>query len=239
MALVGGLILGSAVIGGVVASESADAQRDAQRAAQQAQQQGADEAIAEQRRQFDIAQELTAPRREAEDAALAQLSSILGIGGQAPDFSGIDIPGQQFAIDEASQAITRQQSALGGLQSGNTLAALQERALGITNQNFLSNFLQPLTTLATGQAGQQAGQQALNLGFNVGGIQQQAGANRANIVGQPVDSAAGIGAAVQGGLSNLLLLNALGGGGGGGIPSDPTGAAVSARAGQNILFGVG
>ncbi len=202
----------SAVIGGVTASKTASAAKKAQRRALEAQTTGSEAAIAEQRRQFDISQELTAPRREAEGAALGQLLNVLGIGESEIDISGIQIPGQEFAIGEAGRAVERSAAARGGLVSGNTLAALQERALGITNQNFLSNFLQPLTQLATGQAGQQAGEQALNFGVNVGNLQNQAGINRANIVGQPISSAQGIGNALQGGLANFVLLNQLQGG---------------------------
>lgn len=202
---------GAALAGAGIAAKSGRQQRTAIAISEK-------QAIEEQRRQFDVSQQLTEPRREAENAALAQLSNILGIGGGQADLSGLQIPGQQFAIDEASRAIERSASARGGLVSGNTLAELQERALGITNQNFLSNFLNPLQNLALGGAGAQAGQQAVNLGFNVGNIQQQGGANRANIIGQ---TSGGINAAVQGGLANFLLLNELrdrGGAGGGGGP---------------------
>ena len=230
MAFAAAIVAGGAIAGGVISAKTGSKQIKAQQSAER-------RAIEEQRRQFDIAQELTAPRREAETAALGQLQNILGIGEQPFDPSGIQIPGQQFAIDEASQAILRQSSALGGIQSGNTLAALQQRALGITNQNFLSNFLQPLTQLATGQAGQQAGQQALQLGVNVGNLQPQGGINRAKVIGQ---TGGAINTAVQGGLSNFLLLNALQGGGGATtFGGGAAGTAAAGQAGQNILFGGG
>lgn len=159
--------------------------------------------VAEQRRQFDIAQELTKPRRDAENAALAQLLNVLGIGtGGQPDFSGVDIPGQQYAIDQSSRAIERSAAGQGGLISGNTLDALQRNALGITNQNFLSNYLNPLVGLATGNANQQAGQNALNLGVNVGNTLQQAGLNRANVIGATGQN---VNNAIQGGISNYLV----------------------------------
>lgn len=163
---------------------------------------GAELSIEEQRRQFDIAQQLSGPQREAEDAARQQLLNVLGIGDQDFDPSGIVIPGQQFAIDESQRAVERSAAARGGLVSGGTLAELQNRALGITNQNFLSNFLNPLQRLAGGTAGQVAGQQALNLGVNIGNTQQNLATNRANIIGQQFG---GVNQAVQGGLSNFLL----------------------------------
>ena len=192
-------IIGSAVIGAGASLIGGSGQSRAVSEASQA-------SVAEQRRQFDIAQQLTQPRREAENAALNQLRNILGIGTEQADISGLQIPGQQFAIDEASQAIERSAAARGGLASGNTLAELQSRALGITNQNFLSNFLNPLQNLALGGQGQQSAQGALNLGVNVGNTLGQAGVNRANILGQTVS---GVGGALQGGLSNFLLQSQL------------------------------
>lgn len=167
---------------------------------------GAESSISEQRRQFDIAQQLSAPQREAEDTARQQLLNVLGLGDQPFDPSTINIPGQQFAIDESQRAVERSAAARGGLVSGNTLAELQSRALGITNQNFLSNFLNTLQNLALGSAGQFAGQQALQLGVNVGNTQQSLGTNRANIIGSTVS---GVSGALQGGLSNFLLQSQL------------------------------
>lgn len=205
MTWVAAAIIGSALIGGGAAVISGGQQAGAI-------EQGTEQSIAEQRRQFDISQQLTAPLREAEIARLGdeatarnQLLNVLGLGDQPFDPSSINIPGQDFAIGESQQAIERSAAAQGGLVSGNTLAELQERALGITNQNFLSNFLNPLQTLArpSGAPGlQQAGQSALNLGVNVGNQLAGQGVNRANIIGQTFQGVTG---ALQGGLSNFLL----------------------------------
>ena len=163
---------------------------------------GSKSSIEEQRRQFNIAQGINAPRIAAEDAAREELMNVLGLGNQPFDFSSVNIPGQQFAIDESQRAVERSAAARGGLASGNTLAELQNRALGITNQNFASNFLNPLTSLATGNAGQIAANQALQLGTNIGNTQQNLATNRANVIGQTFS---GVNQAVQGGLSNYLL----------------------------------
>jgi hypothetical protein len=191
----GGAILGSSVIGAGASLLGGGSQSGAI-------EQGAAASIAEQRRQFDIAQQFNAPRIAAEDAAREQLMNVLGLGSQPFDFSSVNIPGQQFAIDESQRAVERSAAARGGLVSGNTLAELQNRALGITNQNFTSNFLNPLVGLASGGAGQTAGQQALQLGVNVGNTQQNLATNRSNIIGQQFS---GVNQAVQGGLSNYLL----------------------------------
>jgi hypothetical protein len=195
MSFVAAAIIGSAVVGGTVALVSGSKQAGAI-------EKGAESSIAEQRRQFDIAQGINAPRIAAEDAARQELMNVLGLGSQPFDFSSVNIPGQQFAIDESQRAVERSAAARGGLVSGGTLAELQNRALGITNQNFASNFLNPLLGLATGNAGQTASQQALQFGVNVGNTQQNLGTNRANIIGQQFG---GVNQAVQGGLSNYLL----------------------------------
>ena len=191
----GGAILGSSVIGAGASLLGGNKQAGAI-------EQGAESSIAEQRRQFDIAQGINAPRIAAEDAAREQLMNVLGLGSQPFDFSSVNIPGQQFAMDESQRAVERSAAARGGLVSGGTLAELQNRALGITNQNFASNFLNPLLGLAGGNAGQIAGQQALQLGVNVGNTQQNLATNRANIIGQQFS---GVNQAFQGGLSNYLL----------------------------------
>ena len=204
------MAIGAAIASAVISVGSSFLGGQAQKKAIQ---ESSEAAIAEQRRQFDIAQGFTEPRREAETAALTQLQNILGIGTEQVDLSGLQIPGQQFQIDEASRAIERSAAARGGLVSGGTLAELQSRALGITQQNFLSNFLNPLQNLALGSANQQAGQQAIGLGVNVGNILGGAGINRANILGTQF---AGINKGLQGGIKNLFGAGAFGGGTGGG-----------------------
>lgn len=206
--------IAAAIIGSTVIGAGASLLGGSQQAS--AVEQGTQQSIDEQRRQFDVSQQLTAPLREAEQARLTdeatarnQLLNILGIGDEQVDLTGIQIPGQEFQLSEAQRAIERSAAARGGLVSGGTLDELQTRALGITQQNFLSNFLNPLQNLARPNSApgiQQSGQSALNLGVNVGNQLSNLGANRANIAGQTV---AGVAGAAQGGLSNFLLQNQL------------------------------
>ncbi len=170
--VIAGAIAGAGALGGAVIGS-----KGAKKAAK-IQQEGVSQSIAEQRRQFDISLELGAPRREAENEALNALRGLLGLGGEAPDASAFaQTPGFQFARDEALQATERQAAARGGVVSGNTLAALQNRAAGLAGQNFQSSFLNPILQLATGGAGLQAGQNALVTGQNIGqSIQAGAGA---------------------------------------------------------------
>lgn len=206
-------IIGSAVLGAGTSLIASGKQVKASKRAAETTKQAADASIAEQRRQFDIAQGFQEPRREAEGQALNQLLNVLGLGDQPFDPSTINIPGQQFAIDEASQAIERSAAARSGAVGGDTLAALADRSQGIANQNFLTNFLNPLQNLALGGAGAQAGQQAINLGSNIGNVLTGSGAQRANLIGQSGAASAagvrGVGGAAQSGLSNFLLNNLL------------------------------
>lgn len=219
--------IAAAIIGSAVVGAGASIIGGGQQAG--AIEEGAELSIAEQRRQFDISQRLSAPQREAEDTARQQLLNVLGLGDQPFDASTINIPGQDFAISESQRAVERSAAAQGGLVSGNTLAELQERALGITNQNFLSNFLNPLQNLALGNAGQVAGQQALQLGVNVGNTQQNLATNRANIIGNQFQ---GANQAFQGGLSNFLLQSQLNQGAGqGSFGSTPIGTRLNQRFG--------
>ena len=218
-------IVGSAIIGGGAALVASGSQTratnraaDLQQQSAQYQNQAAQQSIAEQRRQFNTAVQLTAPRRGAENAALAQLQAALGMGGTAPQFSGT--PGYQFARNEALNAVERSAAARGGLASGNTLTALQDRAAGLANQNYLAGYLQPLQNLALGNTAADTAQQGVNLGVNIGNTLQAGATGRASALGgaanaylQGGNAAAsgimGVNDAVQGGLSNYLLYRLL------------------------------
>lgn len=191
---------GGAIVGAGASVVSANKQSGAIRDSSEA-------SIAEQKRQFDTMLDLTAPRRDAENEALNSLRAALGIDG-TPDYSQFyNTPGYQFTRDEALQATERQASATGGLRSGNTLTALQDRAGGLASQNYLSSYLNPLMGLATGNANANAGQGAVNLGVNVGNTLTNAGANRASAIGAGYQ---GVNNSIQGGLSNYLFATMVG-----------------------------
>jgi len=213
------IIGGSVIAGGLGLAASGKVARASRRAGELGFE-ASEASIAEQRRQFDIAQELTAPRRAAEEEAINSLRGLLGLGGAPPDFSAFaQTPGFQFTREEALRATERGAAARGGLVSGGTLAELQGRAAGLAGQNFLQSFLQPTLALATGGAAGQQAQNALNLGVNVGGTLERGAAARASgITGAAQAQAGGLAAlnqAIQGGFSNFLLQGQLGGGGGG------------------------
>jgi hypothetical protein len=74
-------IIGSAVIGGIGASQSARAQSSAARRATEAQEAGAAASLEEQRRQFDVVQGLFQPFVQAGTGTLAQQLNLIGAGG--------------------------------------------------------------------------------------------------------------------------------------------------------------
>lgn len=116
MSWVAAAVVGSAVVGGVVASNSASKAADAQT-------QGTDKALAENSRQFDITQANQAPYLAAGKTALGTLASENDI---ALDPSKIQMdPGYQFGLQQGQQAIDRKTAAGGGRISG---AALKEAA---------------------------------------------------------------------------------------------------------------
>lgn len=116
MSWVAAAVVGSAVVGGVVASKSASKAADAQM-------QGTDKALGENSRQFDITQANQAPYLAAGKVALGKLSSE----NDSPlDATGIQMdPGYQFGLKQGQQAIDRKAAAGGGRISG---AALKEAA---------------------------------------------------------------------------------------------------------------
>ena len=144
------------------------------------------EAIAEQRRQFDISQEQAEPFREAGLGALEQQQALLGLSGpeaQQAALAGFQTsPGQQFLREQGEQAITRQASATGGLGGGRILTALQRQGTGFAQQD-VQNQLARLGTIAgqgqaiTGNIAQLGAGTASNIGnlLQAGGQAQAAG----------------------------------------------------------------
>lgn len=113
----GALVVGT--VGGAVVTSKA-AKKGAKDQAE-----AADEATAEDRRQYDLAREDLAPFREAGYTALGQLGEGTKEGGDFNrDFTLADFnkdPGYQFRMDEGQKALERSASARGGVLSGAAL----------------------------------------------------------------------------------------------------------------------
>lgn len=171
-----------------------------------------EEAVAEQRRQFDISQEQFAPFREAGVSALEQQQALLGLSGQEAEQQALsqfqESPGQAFLRQRQERALLRNASAIGGLGGGNVRTALQEQAAGIASTQ-LGDFQNRLASLtgsgqtATSNLAQLGGQTAANIGAAL----QQAGAARASgITGQAAGFREGVGQVAQfAGFSDIVL----------------------------------
>lgn len=126
-------------------------------------------------------------------------------------------PGYQFALDQANQNVLRNNAALGGLGSGNTLMALSDRAQQMQNQEWDSwlNRLQGFDPMrgAEGQARSltNLGNMFTNYGRDVAGVhgnfaplQAQAGYDyAANVNNAQQAAGANTWGAILGGLSGL------------------------------------
>jgi hypothetical protein len=146
-AIIGGIAMaGSSIASGVMAKKGADSQANAV-------QKASDEAVAEQRRQYDLTRSDYAPWRDVGGKAINTLGYYAGVTGDpnAPpsgsstsdygsllkDFSLADFqtdPGYEFRLGEGAKALERSAAAKGQLFSGGTLKDLTQY-----NQNFASN----------------------------------------------------------------------------------------------------
>ncbi len=96
---------------------------------------------------FNEADELLEPRASQEQSAMEQVNRLLGLSGEEPDYSVFrDSPGYQFQREQGQQAIERSAAARGGLQSGNTLAAVTEFGQGLADTTF-RNYLADVMAL--------------------------------------------------------------------------------------------
>lgn len=106
-------------IGGAIGSaiDGSNASKDAR----QAQQAATDEAVAEQRRQFDLTRSDYAPYRAAGVDALGQLQKDINAPVTAADVMAD--PGYQFGLDQGQRALAQRTAAAGGRISGAALKA--------------------------------------------------------------------------------------------------------------------
>ena len=190
-------ILGSAVIGGAVAS------RGASKAAR-AQQQAADQAAQVQREIFEKQTELQEPFRQAGITSQNELLRMLGLGGEpgTPGYGTIGAPftveqmqmdpGYAFRMEEGLKALERSAAARTGVLSGPMAKGAIRYGQEFGSQEYGNAFnralalqgarLNALASLyGAGQiAAQQVGQQAGQYGTNVGNLLVGAGQARAS-----------------------------------------------------------
>ena len=209
-------ILGSAVIGGAVAS------RGASKAAR-AQQQAADQAAQVQRETFERQVELQEPFRQAGMASQNELMRMLGIGGEpgTPGYGSIGAPftaeqmqadpGYAFRLAEGEKALERMQAARGQLLGGGAVRAGVRYGQEMGSQEYMNAFNRAQALMGTrlGALGslyggglataQQVAGQAGQMGTNVGNLMMGAGQARASgYLGQSNALAQALGQAATG-----------------------------------------
>lgn len=184
--IVGGAIVGSALLGSRASSKAADAQMQASRESNEAQE-----------RMFDKQTELQKPWREAGEQALNKLTPLaLNYQKFGMDQFQQD-PGYAFRLSEGQKALDRQAAARGGLISGGALKAATRYGQDMGSQEYTNAFnryqteraaqLNPLQSLAgVGQTSANTMSQAAgNLGAAQGANAIGAGNARASAyVGQ-------------------------------------------------------
>jgi len=199
---------GGALVGGISsaigASSAAGAQSDASNTAANAQKYATDKSIAEQQREFDIAQQMLAPYNQLGQNAMPGIQQMLGIGANGqftPQTLNVQVPKEyqglfntqtanltkQLQSDAAAQHLTgtpfltAESKALGDL--GNQQNAIgydagMQRATTERNMNY--GGLLDLLNIGSGKAAQGAGI-AQQTGQGISNAYQNQGNNLANI----------------------------------------------------------
>ena len=116
-----------------------------------------------------------------------------------------NLPGSEFAVNEAERAVGNSFASRGGAFSGDAIRALGDRVSNIASDRVFNSLFQ-LAGFGPG-ATNTASSAALSTGNSVASLLGAQGAARASGLGS-------VNNAVQGGLSNFLLLDALNSGGG-------------------------
>lgn len=175
--------MGIAAVGAVAVGASAYSAKKSAKAGQKAadtQAEASDQAIAEQRRQYDEMVKLLSPYVKAGTGALSSQQNILGLNGagaQKAAISGIEqSPYFQSVAKQGENAILQNASATGGLRGGNTQGALAQFRPGLLNQLVQQQYqnLGGLTQLGQSSAAGQASA-GMNTGANIGNLLGQRG----------------------------------------------------------------
>ena len=157
-------IIGSAVVGGIGSVAAGRAQERAARRAGEAQDRAAERSLAEQRRQFNVVQQLFQPYVQAGTGSLAAQMQLIGLGGPEAQQNAINAlrmgPEYQMLVEQGEEAILQNAAATGGLRGGNVQRALADfrpQVLsGLINQQYqrLGGLTQIGQASAAGQAAQ-------------------------------------------------------------------------------------
>lgn len=215
LAAIGAAAAAAPIIGGILGRNKQKSAADAAAAAEIA---GTNNSIAEQRRQFDIVQEILRPYVQSGVGALAGQESLIGLRGADGQAAAIEAlrgsPEYAALLREGENAILQNASATGGLRGGNVQSALARFRPALLSDLINKQYerLGGLTSLgqasATGQAA--AAQQT---GANVSALfqnQGQAAAKAALAKGQASANMYGNLAGLGSTLGTLAFSKALG-----------------------------
>ena len=145
-------VVGSAVIGGVVASKSASKQAKAEGQAADAQVASNAQNIAFQKEMFEQQREDAAPWREIGASSLKKLKQGVESGSYNPgsfDFNFEADPGYQFRKEEGMNALDASAASRGRLQSGAQARATTRYASNLASQEYGNAFNRSLTEYKT------------------------------------------------------------------------------------------
>ena len=164
-------VAGATLVGGYMASNSA---QDAASTAAGAQTAASQASIEESRRQFESIQKLLQPYSQAGTAALGQQQALLGLTGPQAQQDAISAlasgPQMQALTQQGENALLQNASATGGLRGGNLEAALAKFRPQMLNQLIQSQYtnLGGLTSVGqnaaagVGNAGMTTSEQVIN-----------------------------------------------------------------------------
>lgn len=167
---------GSQLVGGMIQSNAASSAAGAQTQAAQA-------GIDEQRRQFDMVQQLLKPYVEVGTPALAQQRALAGLGSPEEQKAAIAAieggAGYQAQVKAGEESLLQRASATGGLRGGNIQAALAQFRPQMLQQEIDKQYgrLAGLTSLGqqsaagVGTAGMQTGARVSGLYGDIGAAQ--------------------------------------------------------------------
>ena len=221
--MVAAAIIGSTVVGGLIAS---NASSDAASTAAQASGAASDASIAEQRRQYDLSRADYAPYLTAGTGAVNQLAAGLAPGGRFATPTPFDFrydqntdPNYGFRFSEGMKALDRSAASRGGLLSGATLRGATrfgQDLAGGSRQNAFNEYVTGFNAntgernqlynryagvAGTGQtAVNQIGAQGANMASNIGNAYMTSAAN----TGNAAMAAAGQRQSAFGGAANVL-----------------------------------
>ena len=151
--------IGGAAIAAHGAGKAANAQEQASMYAADLNKQAADEALAEQKRQYDIGQQNLAPWLSTGKGALSTLSGLMQPGGdltkqfQAPtNVTEQNDPGYQFRLAEGQKALERSAAARGNLLTGATSKAINDYVQNSASNEYSNVYNRAFNEFQTNQA---------------------------------------------------------------------------------------